>query len=38
MNKNEQQAMEAYEAPKVDVIEVEVEQGYAQSLPYEDWN
>ena len=33
MNKNEQQAMEAYEAPRVEVIEVEVERGFAGSLP-----
>ena len=26
--------MEAYEAPKVEVIEVEVEQGFAVSDPY----
>ena len=39
MNKNEQQAMEAYEAPKVEVIEVEVEKGFAVSphdMPYGD--
>lgn len=34
----------AYEAPKVEVIEVEVEQGFAQSvdeprsMSYEDWD
>ena len=31
MNKNEMQAMEAYEAPQVRVIEVEVEKGFAVS-------
>lgn len=36
--------VEAYEAPKVKVIEVEVEQGFAQSvdeprsMSYEDWD
>ena len=29
--KNKEQAMEAYEAPKVEVIEVEVEKGFAGS-------
>ena len=29
--KNKEQAMEAYEAPKVEVIEVEVEKGFAVS-------
>ena len=29
--------MAAYEAPKVEVIEVQVEQGFAQSMPYEPW-
>ena len=28
---NKQQAMEAYEAPKVEIIEVEVEKGFALS-------
>ena len=32
MNKNEKQTMAAYEAPKVEVIEVEVEKGFAGSL------
>ena len=28
-----------YEAPQVEVIEVEVEKGFANSnMPYEDWN
>ena len=27
-----------YEAPQVEVIEVEVEQGFATSMQYEDWN
>lgn len=37
--KREEQQMVAYEAPKVEVIEVEVEQGFAASdIPYEDWN
>ena len=31
MNKNEMQTMEAYEAPQVRVIEVEVEKGFAVS-------
>lgn len=31
MKSNEQQAMAAYEAPKVEVIEVQVEQGFAAS-------
>ena len=30
--KNKEQAMAAYEAPKVEVIEVEVEKGFAISL------
>jgi len=37
MKDKEQQAMVAYEAPKVEVIEVQVEQGFAQSMPYETW-
>ena len=36
MKSKEQQAMEAYEAPKVEVIEVEVEKGFAGSMNYED--
>lgn len=37
--KREEQQMVAYEAPKIEVIEVEVEQGFAASdMPYEDWN
>jgi len=32
--KQNEQAMEAYEAPRVKVIEVEVEQGFAVSDPY----
>ena len=31
MKNKEQQVMAAYEAPKVEVIEVEVEQGFAAS-------
>lgn len=31
MKSKEQQAMVAYEAPKVEVIEVQVEQGFATS-------
>ena len=27
-----------YEPPKVEVIEVKVESGFANSLPYEDWD
>ena len=30
--KKKQQAMETYEAPKVEVIEVQVEQGFAGSV------
>ena len=30
--KNKEQAMAAYEAPKVEVIEVEVEKGFATSV------
>ena len=33
MKREEKQAMEAYEAPRVEVIEVEVERGFAGSLP-----
>lgn len=37
--KDKERTMVAYEAPKVEVIEVEVEQGFAASdIPYEDWN
>lgn len=36
--KDKGQQMAAYEAPKVEVIEVQVEQGFSASLPYEDWN
>ena len=32
MKSKEQQAMAAYEAPKVEVIEVEVEKGFAASI------
>lgn len=32
--KQNEQSMEAYEAPRVKVIEVEVEQGFAMSDPY----
>lgn len=32
MKREEKQAMAAYEAPKVEVIEVEVERGFAASL------
>lgn len=35
MMKDKEQAMEAYEAPKVKVIEVEVEKGFASSMDYE---
>lgn len=31
MKREEKQAMEAYEAPRVEVIEVEVERGFAGS-------
>lgn len=33
MKREEKQGMEAYEAPRVEVIEVEVERGFAGSLP-----
>lgn len=33
--KKEQQPLAAYEAPKVEVIEVEVEKGFANSMDYE---
>ena len=36
MKSKEQQAMAAYEAPKVEVIEVEVEKGFAGSMNYGD--
>ena len=36
--KSKERATAAYEAPKVEVIEVQVEQGFAASLPYDDWN
>lgn len=35
--KNEE-LMAVYEAPQVEVIEVEVEQGFVTSMQYEDWN
>lgn len=35
MKREEEQVMEAYEAPKVEVIEVEVEKGFANSMDYE---
>ena len=35
--KNEE-LMTVYEAPQVEVIEVEVEQGFATSMQYEDWD
>lgn len=38
MKREEQQVMEAYEAPKVEVIEVEVERGFAGSTGVNDWN
>lgn len=38
MKDKKQQAMATYEAPKVEVIEVQVEQGFSSSIPYEDWN
>lgn len=38
MNNKEQQKTVAYESPKVEVIEVQVEHGFIQSLPYEDWS
>ena len=34
--KSKEQAMAAYEAPKVEVIEVEVEKGFAASLDGQD--
>ena len=35
MNKNEMLTQEAYEAPQVEVIEVEVEKGFSASIdPY----
>lgn len=33
MKREEKQAMEAYEAPRVEVIEVEVERGFEASVP-----
>ncbi len=36
--KKVEKLMAAYEAPKVEVIEVEVEQGFAVSMPYDEWN
>lgn len=36
--KKEEKLMAAYEAPKVEVIEVEVEQGFVTSMEYEDWD
>lgn len=30
--------MEAYDAPNIEVIEVEVEQVLASSMQYEDWD
>lgn len=33
--KDKEQAMEPYESPKVEVIEVEVEKGFANSMDYE---
>lgn len=30
--------MEAYDAPNIEVIEVEVEQVFASSMQYEDWD
>lgn len=32
------QLMEAYDAPNIEVIEVEVEQVLASSMQYEDWD
>ena len=37
MNK-EDRLMEAYDAPNIEVIEVEVEQVFASSMQYEDWD
>ena len=28
----------SYEAPQVEIIEMEVEKGFAASMPYEDWD
>jgi len=36
MKQKEQVTLEAYEAPKVEVIEVEVEKGFAASLDGQD--
>lgn len=36
--KKDQQPLEAYEAPKVEVIEVEVEKGFAASTGVKSWN
>lgn len=33
--KDKEQPLAAYEAPKVEVIEVEVEKGFANSMDYE---
>ena len=35
---NKEPMMEAYEAPLVEIIEVEVEQGFAVSTTVSDWN
>lgn len=36
--RKEDQLMEAYDAPNIEVIEVEVEQVFASSMQYEDWD
>lgn len=36
--RKEDQLMEAYDAPNIEVIEVEVEQVLASSMQYEDWD
>ena len=36
--KSKEQVLAAYEAPQVEVIEVEVEQVLASSMQYEDWD
>lgn len=36
--RKEDRLMEAYDAPNIEVIEVEVEQVFASSMQYEDWD
>ncbi len=36
--RKEDQLMEAYDAPNIEIIEVEVEQVFASSMQYEDWD